>query len=220
MGDGTNVIGPIMNGTFVVSPRCVSNPGFSTTTRFQRRPGVRYPEFCGRTFTKVSWNKNWASEFEVQYRNDLTGKKDDTVLSKLSWRVWSARTRSLRRPACVSPAIKPTIGSSRAGSPGVLKTSRFLRFLPTKIDSVNDLDPFRLGYFIDGVNVAGHPWAVRGFVSKFAIRTFDVHIHPRGGDPLGVGAKSIFLEASSDVRRHQSAFSTRPGCTGGRLLIR
>ena len=53
-----------------------------------------------------------------------------------------------------------------------------------------DFDPFRLRYSIDGVKGGCRvPRRVRGLVAELAIRPFDVHVQPRRGTPLAVGAK-------------------------------
>jgi hypothetical protein len=81
MGDGTNVVAPIMNGTFVVSSKVRLQPWilyYHSLSETSSGSDIR--NLRAKLFTNVSWNKRWASEFELQYRNDLTGIKNDTVL--------------------------------------------------------------------------------------------------------------------------------------------
>lgn len=81
MGDGTNVVGPIMNGTFVVSSKVRLQPWvLYYTSLSETSSGSDIRNLRAKLLTKVSWNKNWASEFELQFRSDLTGQKENTVL--------------------------------------------------------------------------------------------------------------------------------------------
>jgi hypothetical protein len=81
LGDGTNVIGPIMNATFVITPKVRLQPWilyYHSLSETSSGSDIR--NLRGKLFTKVSWSERWTSEFELQYRSDLTGNKKDTWL--------------------------------------------------------------------------------------------------------------------------------------------
>ena len=51
------------------------------------------------------------------------------------------------------------------------------------------------------------PWRVRGFVPELAVRPFNVHVQPRRGSPLAVGAK---LDSLGGLQRTEAGVKARP----------